>query len=130
MLHSDCGVREANLSSICGVTRPRANGPYQGDAVIALRHVLKHYVTMLPRQVNLTGLDNLDKLCLQILIINMRFRSYVLLVPHGLRFSMPDLQNMVEFRLVYGEVAEPQKDRVGGIRCPPVLSNISFRVRA
>lgn len=73
MLHSDCEVSEANLSSICGVTRPRANEPYQGDAVIALRHVLNHYVTMLPRQVNSTGLDNLDKLCLQILIINMRF---------------------------------------------------------
>jgi len=44
---------------------------------------------------------------------------------------MPDLQNMVEFRLVYGEVAEPQEEeRVGGIQCPPFLSNISFRVRA
>ena len=73
MLHLDCEVREANLSSISGVTRPRANEPYQGDALIALRHVLKHYVTMLLRQVNSTGLDNLDQLCLQISIINMRF---------------------------------------------------------
>lgn len=35
---------------------------------------------------------------------------------------MPDLQTMVEFRLVYGEVAEPQEDRVGGIRCPSQFS--------
>lgn len=62
-----------SMMSFVGVTRPRANEPYQGDAVIALRHVLNHYVTMFLRQVNSTGLDNCDKLCLQILIINMRF---------------------------------------------------------